>query len=118
MNNKKDSAVSATYQSLYTAVEKRAQAAKIKTFLSTQITFTGNIECRPMYVRYEDGNCEVAPYEYINASFYIDADAQALADAFNGERSITDLIAEDLIRVNGDAGLAILFFEAVISAAK
>ena len=31
---------------------------------------------------------------------------------------ITDLIAEDLIRVNGDAGLAILFFEAVINAVK
>jgi len=118
MNNKKGSAVSATYQSLYTAVEKRAAAAKIKVFLSTQITFTGNIECRPMYVRYEDGNCEVAPYEYINASFYIDADAQALADAFNGERQMTDLIAEGLIKVNGDAGLAILFFEAVINAAE
>ncbi len=104
----------ATFESIYNTVSYKASKAKFpKFFLATQITLKGKLECAPLYVKVEDGKTEVAPYEYNNACFYIDADTDAFVEVLNGKKKISDAIAEGQIEINGDASKAVLFFAAV-----
>ena len=57
----------------------------------------------------EEGKVEVAPYEYINAPFYIDADADAITAVLNGVMTFASAVAQGFITINGDAGQAYLF---------
>ena len=52
---------------------------------------------------------QVAPYEYINAPFYIDADAETFAAVLNGEKDFTVAVAQGSITINGDAAQAVVF---------
>lgn len=107
-------AVVATFESIYTAVEAKAKKAKFTSdFLATQITLKGNLECQPLYVKVEAKKAEVAPYEYNNACFYIDADAEIFAAILNGKKSIFDALAAGSVEINGDATKAILFVKAM-----
>ena len=49
---------------------------------------------------------EVAPYEYINAPFYIDADAETFASVLNGDKDFVVAVAQGSITINGDAAQA------------
>ena len=107
-------AVVATFESIYTAVEAKAKKAKFTSdFMATQITLKGNLECQPLYVKVEAKKAEVAPYEYNNACFYIDADAETFAAILNGKKSIYDALATGAVTINGDATKAILFVKAM-----
>ncbi len=107
-------AVVATFESIYTAVEAKAKKAKFTSdFMATQITLKGNLECQPLYVKVEAKKAEVAPYEYNNACFYIDADAETFAAILNGKKSIFDALAVGSVEINGDATKAILFVKAM-----
>ena len=101
--------VEPTFAGIYRAVEQRASKTKFLKDTATQITLNGNLDNQPFYVKIEDGNIEVAPYEYINAPFYIDADADAMTAVLNGEMTFASAVAQGLITVNGDAGQAYLF---------
>ena len=57
----------------------------------------------------EDGIAEVAPYEYINAPFYIDADAEVFASVLSGDKDFTVAVAQGSITMNGDAAQALVF---------
>lgn len=99
--------VEATYDSIFKAVEKKAKSVRFSTdFVAVQITLDGR---DPMYVRVEDAIPEIAPYEYNDATFYIDGTSAAFASVFNGNKTIYDAIDDLSIRVNGDANAAILF---------
>lgn len=103
-------AVVASFESIFTAVEAKAKKAKFTSdFMATQITLKGNLECQPLYVKVESKKAEVAPYEYNNACFYIDADAETFAAILNGKKSIYDALATGAVTINGDATKAILF---------
>lgn len=109
-NNSED-LIKPVFESIYHAVEARVRDAKFtNNFMATQITID---ERDPLYVRVEDGCAEVAPYEYNNASFYIDSQATDMADVLNGKKDIYKAIAEGSVRVNGDAALAIIFVKTV-----
>lgn len=104
----------ATFESIFTAVEAKAKKAKFTSdFMATQITLKGNLECLPLYVKVESKKAEVAPYEYNNACFYIDADAETFAAILNGKKSIYDALATGAVAINGDATKAILFVKAM-----
>ena len=76
MNKKK---IEPTFGSIFRAVEEKTKKTSFLQDTATQITLNGNLDNLPLYVRIEDGMPEVAPYEYINAPFYIDADAETFA---------------------------------------
>ena len=107
-------AVVATFESIFTAVEAKAKKAKFTSdFMATQITLKGNLECLPLYVKVESKKAEVAPYEYNNACFYIDADAETFAAILNGKKCIYEALANGSVSINGDATKAILFVKAL-----
>lgn len=102
--------VSPSYASIFKAIEEKASKTKFgPDFVATQITLTGDGDFQPLYVKVEDSIVETAPYEYIDASFYIDIDTSAMADILNGKKSFYDAISEGLVTVNGDAAKAMLF---------
>ena len=103
-----------TFESIYNAMVTRAYKAKFTSeFISTQITLKGSLEFRPLYVKIEDKVAEVAPYEYNNASFYIDADTEVFTQVLNGKKSFCDALAEHSIEINGDPTKAVLFVKAM-----
>ena len=101
--------VETTFASIYRAVEQKAAKTRFLKDTATQITLKGNLDNQPFYVKVEDGQAEIAPYEYINAPFYIDADADALTAVLNGVMTFASAVAQGFITVNGDAGQAYLF---------
>ena len=102
--------VTSTYGSIFRAIEEKAGKIKFgRGFVATQITLTGNDSFQPLYVRVEDQVPEVAPYEYLNADFYLDSDVSVMADILNGKRGIYDAIEEGEVTVNGDAAKAAVF---------
>ena len=60
-------------------------------------------------MKIEDGIAEVAPYEYINAPFYIDADAETFAAVLSGQKDFVVATAQGSITINGDAAQALVF---------
>jgi len=113
-SEKKTTEVLPTYTSIYKAIDERVSKAKFtRFFIATQITLTGNINFQPLYVRVEDMITEVAPYEYQNASFYMDADADAMAAILNGKLTLTEAVSDGRITMNGDPQAAVLFVKAV-----
>ena len=104
-----------TFESIFNAVRTKASKAKFTSeFIATQITLKGRLECSPLYVKIEDGNVETAPYEYNNASFYIDADTDVFVQVLNGKKDFCEALAEHSIEVNGDPVKAILFTRAML----
>ena len=101
--------VEPTFASIYRAVEQKAAKTRFLKDTATQITLKGNLDNQPFYVKVEDGQAEIAPYEYINAPFYINADADALTAVLNGVMTLASAVAQGFITVNGDAGQAYLF---------
>ena len=92
----------------------KAYKAKFTSeFISTQITLKGSLEFRPLYVKVEDKVAEVAPYEYNNASFYIDADTDVFAAVLSGKKSFYEALTEGSIELNGDPKKAVLFAKAM-----
>ena len=103
----KKNVVEPTYDSIYKAIEAKVRKAKFSSdFVAVQITLDASV---PMYVRVEDCIPEVAPYEYNDATFYIDGTSAAFASVLNGRKTFYDAIDDLSIRVNGDANAAILF---------
>ena len=97
------------FGSIFKAVEEKAKKVSFLQDTATQITLNGNLDNLPLYVKVEDGVAEVAPYEYINAPFYIDADADAITAVLNGVMTFASAVAQGFITINGDAGQAYLF---------
>lgn len=98
-----------TFGSIFKAVEEKTSKVSFLQNTATQITLNGNLDNLPLYVKIEDGIPEVAPYEYVNAPFYIDADADTLAAVLNGDKVFTVAVAQGSIKINGDAAQALVF---------
>ena len=97
------------FGSIFKAVEERAKKASFLQDTATQITLNGNLDNLPLYVKVEDGIAEVAPYEYINAPFYIDADAETFAAVLSGNKDFVVAVSQGSITINGDAAQAVVF---------
>ena len=101
--------IEAEFGSIFKAVRERASKVSFLQDTATQITLNGNLDNLPLYVKIEDGIAEVAPYEYINAPFYIDADAETFAAVFSGQKDFVVATAQGSITINGDAAQALVF---------
>ena len=105
--------VEPNFGSIFRAVEEKASKASFLQDTATQITLNGNLDNLPLYVKIEDGVAEIAPYEYINAPFYIDADADTFANVLNGDKDFVVAISQGSITMNGDAAQALVFCKAM-----
>jgi putative sterol carrier protein len=101
--------VEPTFGSIFRAVEEKTKKVSFLQSTATQITLNGNLDNQPLYVKVEDGKAEVAPYEYINAPFYIDADAETFASVLSGDKDFVVAVAQGSITINGDAAQALVF---------
>ena len=101
--------VEPTFGSIFKAVEAKAKKVSFLQDTATQITLNGNLDNLPLYVKVEDGSAEVAPYEYINAPFYIDADAETFAAVLSGNKDFVVAVSQGSITINGDAAQAVVF---------
>ena len=101
--------VEPSFGSIFKAVEAKAKKVSFLQDTATQITLNGNLDNLPLYVKVEDSIAEVAPYEYINAPFYIDADAETFAAVLNGNKDFVVAVAQGSITINGDAAQAVVF---------
>ena len=101
--------VEPSFGSIFKAVEAKAKKVSFLQDTATQITLNGNLDNLPSYVKVEDSIAEVAPYEYINAPFYIDADAETFAAVLNGNKDFAVAVAQGSITINGDAAQAVVF---------
>ncbi len=101
------------FGSIYKAVEEKSAKAEFLKDTATQITLNGILDNQPLYVKIDEGTVEVAPYEYINAPFYIDADAEVFAAVLSKEKDFYAALAQGSITVNGDAGEAALFIHSM-----
>ena len=101
--------VEPTFAGIFRAVEQKAAKTKFLRDTATQITLKGNLDNQPFYVKVEEGNVEVAPYEYINAPFYIDADAYTFAAVLSGNKDFVVAVSQGSITINGDAAQAVVF---------
>lgn len=106
MNQKR---IEPTFGSIFKGIETKVAKVSFIQDTATQITLNGNLDNLPLYVKVEDGRPEVAPYEYINAPFYIDADADTFACVLNGDKDFTVAVAQGSITINGDAAQALVF---------
>ena len=97
------------FGSIFKAVEERTKKVSFLQDTATQITLNGNLDNLPLYVKVEDGIAEVAPYEYINAPFYIDADAETFAAVLSGNKDFVVAVSQGSITINGDAAQAVVF---------
>ena len=101
--------VEPSFGSIFKAVEAKAKKVSFLQDTATQITLNGNHDNLPLYVKVEDSIAEVAPYEYINAPFYIDADAETFAAVLSGNKDFVVAVAQGSITINGDAAQAVVF---------
>lgn len=101
--------VEPSFGSIFKAVEAKAKKVSFLQDTATQITLNGNLDNLPLYVKVEDSIAEVAPYEYINAPFYIDADAETFAAVLNGNKDFVVAVAQGSITINGEAAQAVVF---------
>ena len=101
--------IEAEFGSIFKSVRERASKVSFLQDKATQITLNGNLDNLPLYVKIEDGIAEVAPYEYINAPFYIDADAETFAAVLSGQKDFVVATAQGSITINGDAAQALVF---------
>ena len=97
------------FGSIFKAVEDKAKKVSFLQDTATQITLNGNLDNLPLYVKVEDGVAEVAPYEYINAPFYIDADAETFAAVLSGNKDFVVAVSQGSITINGVAAQAVVF---------
>lgn len=101
--------VEPTFGSIFRAVEEKTKKTAFLQDTATQITLNGNLDNLPFYVKVEDKKAEIAPYEYINAPFYIDADAETFAEVLNGKKNFVEEVSKGSITMNGDAAQALVF---------
>jgi len=105
--------IEASYDGIFKAIKDRCSKAKFSfDFVAVQITLDYSV---PMYVRVEDSIPEVAPYEYNDATFYIDGTTAAFAAVLSGDKTIYDAIDDGSVKVNGDANAAILFIHTLFA---
>ena len=104
--------VEAEFGSIFKAVNAKASKIDFWGDMATQITLNGNLDNLPIYIKSEEGRVEVAPYEYYDATFYIDADAEVFAAVLSGNKDFYAGIAEGSITVNGNTDAALLFAKA------
>lgn len=103
-----------TYETIVDSFKASAAKAKapVDARVAAQVKLYGSVE-GVLYVLVANGIAVVEPFDYRGADIEIDADADVFASVVAGKKSISSAIADGEIKMQGNAGKAIVLAEAV-----
>lgn len=98
-----------TYDTIIEIFKSRASVVKapVNVSAAAQVTLTGKVE-GILYVLIANGIAVVEPFDYKGADIEIEADARCFAEVINDEKKFKDAIVDGDIKVQGNAGKAII----------
>lgn len=106
--------VELTYETIVASFKEKAAKAKapVDARVAAQVKLDGVVE-GTLYVLIANGIAVVEPFDYRGADIEIDADAEIFASVIAGKKSISSAIAEGKIKMQGNAGKAIVLAASV-----
>ncbi len=112
--DKKSAAKVLTYEAIVDSFKKRVVKAKapVDARVAAQVKLFGSVE-GTLYVLVANGIAVVEPFDYRGADIEIDADADVFAAVLAGKKKISAAICDGDIKMQGNAGKAIVLAEAV-----
>lgn len=104
-----------TYEQIVDTFKAKAAKAKapVDARVAAQVHLSGSVE-GIFYVLVANGIAVVEPFDYKGADIEIEADADVLASVLAGNKKISSAIANGDIKMQGNAGKAIILAEAVL----
>ncbi|MGN0642147.1 MAG: SCP2 sterol-binding domain-containing protein [Huintestinicola sp.] len=103
-----------TYWSIIDGLKDKVKNVKVSADVrvAAQVKIDGTAE-GILYILVANGVAVVEPFDYKDADIDIIADADALAAVISGKKTISDVIADGSVKMQGNAGKAILLVSAV-----
>lgn len=103
-----------SYESIVESFKNKAKKAKppVDARVAAQVKLYGDVE-GILYVLVANGVAVVEPFDYRGADIEIDADAAVFASVIAGKKDISLAITDGDIKMQGNAGKAIVLAEAV-----
>lgn len=108
------SAMTITYESIVEAFKKKVSLSKapVDARVAAQVKLYGCVE-GTLYVLIANGIAVVEPFDYRGADIEIDADADVFNAVLSGKKAISNAIADGDIKMQGNAGKAIVLAASV-----
>ncbi|MCM1579234.1 MAG: SCP2 sterol-binding domain-containing protein [Ruminococcus sp.] len=105
---------SLTYEKIVETFKNRAAKSKppADARVAAQVKLYGAVE-GILYVLIADGVAVVEPFDYKGADIEIDSDAEAFMAVLDGKKKMSDVICGDEVKMQGNAGKAIVLASAV-----
>lgn len=103
-----------TYEMIVDDFKSKAAKAKapVDARVAAQVKLFGSVE-GVLYVLVANGIAVVEPFDYRGADIEIDADADVFASVIAGKKAMSSAIVDGNIKMQGNAGKAIVLAEAV-----
>lgn len=107
-------ASSFTYEDIVECFKARVSKSKapVDARVAAQVKLFGSVE-GVLYVLVANGIAVVEPFDYKGADIEINADADTFLAVINGKQDISLAISEDNIKMQGNAGKAIVLANTV-----
>ena len=98
-----------TYESIVESFKTRVSKAKapVDARIAAQVKLNGSVD-GTLYVLVANGIAVVEPFDYRGADIEIDADADVFAAVLAGKKTMSAAIVEGDIKMQGNAGKAIV----------
>lgn len=103
-----------TYEAIVAKFKSNVSNAKapVDARVAAQVKLYGTVE-GILYVLIANGIAVVEPFDYRGADIEIDADAETFDSVLSGKKAVSAAIAEGSIKMQGNAGKAIVLASAV-----
>lgn len=103
-----------TYEAIVDSFKTKVSKAKapVDARIAAQVKLNGSVE-GILYILVANGIAVVEPFDYRGADIEIDADADAFAAVLAGKKAISSAIVDGDIKMQGNAGKAIVLASVV-----
>lgn len=103
-----------TYEAIVDSFKTKVSKAKapVDARIAAQVKLNGSVE-GILYILVANGIAVVEPFDYRGADIEIDADADAFAAVLAGKKAISSAIVDGDVKMQGNAGKAIVLASVV-----
>ena len=103
-----------TYEAVVECFKTRVQKAKgpVDARIAAQVRLSGSVE-GTLYVLVANGIAVVEPFDYRGADIEVEADADVFFAVLSGKKAISSAIVDGDIKMQGNAGKAIVLASVV-----
>jgi len=103
-----------TYEAIVDSFKTKVSKAKapVDARIAAQVKLNGSVE-GILYILVANGIAVVEPFDYKGADIEIDADADAFAAVLAGKKAISSAIVDGDVKMQGNAGKAIVLASVV-----